>query len=423
MVPSLQNWAGNVEFGAHRIHFPENLEEVQELVAGSRKVRAIGTRHSFNPIADSEEDLISSRHLNRLVALDGKKGSVTVGSGISYGELCLMLQEHGLALHNLASLPHISVAGAVSTATHGSGNGLGCLSTAVSELKVVLADGSVRTFKRGESDFAGVVVGLGAVGFVTQLSLDISPNFQMKQEVFEDLPFAELESRFDEISGSGYSVSLFTSWSGPTVDQIWVKRRADATEDLNLLPATRATSNMHPIRGISSVNCTAQMGIPGPWYERLPHFRMDFTPSSGEELQSEYLIPRRHAWEALRAVDAMRDRIAPLLQISEVRTIAADQLWLSPSHNQDTIGIHFTWQKRWDEVRVLLPEIERALEDFDARPHWGKLFTTKPARLRELYPRMPDFLKLIARLDPVGKFRNEFLDQRVFGSELGKAVL
>jgi len=158
------------------------------------------------------------------------------------------------------------------------------------------------------------------------------------------------------------------------------------------------------------------MGVPGPWYERLPHFRMGFTPSAGKELQSEYFVPRRHAVEAILAMERLRDQISPHLLISEIRTIAADNLWMSPCYEQPSVTIHFTWKQDWPAVSKLLPVIEKELAIFEARPHWGKLFAMSPAELKSRYKRLPDFLQLSEKYDPHGKFRNAFLDRNIFSS-------
>jgi xylitol oxidase len=178
--------------------------------------------------------------------------------------------------------------------------------------------------------------------------------------------------------------------------------------------AKLATANLHPIAALSAENCTAQLGSCGPWYERLPHFRLEFTPSSGEELQSEYILPRKHALAAFHAVDDLRDQIAPLLLVSEIRTIAADTLWMSPCCEEDCVAIHFTWKQDWDAVQQVLPRIEAGLAPFEARPHWGKLFTMQPAHLQSLYRKLPEFRQFLASYDPTGKFRNSFLDTYIF---------
>jgi xylitol oxidase len=336
---------------------------------------------------------------------------VTIGAGVRYGDLCAELHARGFALHNLASLPHISVAGACATATHGSGDKNGNLATAVVGIEIVTADGDIKTFT-GES---GVVVNLGSLGIVTRVTLRLVPAFEVAQTVYQHLPLSRLEPNFGAVMSSAYSVSLFTDWQNSTINQVWQKRRVNDAPALNLesLGATRATRNLHPIENLSAVHCTQQLGVAGPWHERLPHFRMEFTPSSGEELQSEYFVPRPHAIDAIRAIDQVSQYISPHLQISEIRSIAADKLWMSPCYQQACIAIHFTWKKDWPAVREVLPRIEAALEPLSARPHWGKLFTMPPSRLQSLYRKLPEFRELLRRLDPAGKFRNAFLESAI----------
>jgi len=421
MIENPSNWAGNYTYRATQYYQPETIEQIQELVAHSSKLKAQGTRHSFNDIADSPGDLISLKHFDQIVALDHERRTVTVEAGLRYGQLARWLHGEGYALHNLASLPHISVAGACATATHGSGDRHGNLATAVSAMEMVTADGDVVVLSRQQDgeQFEGTVVGLGGLGVVTKLTLDILPTFEMRQDVYENLPLAELEDHCNELFSSAYSVSLFTDWRNTTFNQVWLKRHVPDGTSLELEPqlfgATLATSNLHPIASLSAENCTEQMGIYGPWHERLPHFRMDFTPSSGEELQSEYLVPRQHAFAALLAIDQLREHVASLLQISEVRSIAADNLWMSPCYKQACVSIHFTWKKDWPRVRKVLPIIEDQLAVFDARPHWGKLFTMSPRRVQSLYEKLPDFQGLLQNYDPQGKFRNAFLDKYIFG--------
>ncbi len=416
----LTNWAGNYTYRAARWHRPDNLAELRALVRGCRKLRAAGTRHSFNALPDSTEDLVSLERMAPLMAIDRERQEVTVGAAVRYGELVRALYAAGYALPNLASLPHISVAGACATATHGSGDHNGNLATAVTALELVTADGEVVRLARaadGET-FLGAVVGLGGLGVVTQLTLALEPAFDVRQDLYEGLALDQLEDHFDAVLGSAYSVSLFSDWRAARFNQVWVKRRVSAGEAYTppptLFGATLATGPLHPLPGASPINCTEQMGAPGPWHERLPHFRLEFTPSSGEELQTEYLVPRRHAVAALGALAGLRAQIAPLLQVAEIRTVAADLLWLSPCYGQAGVGLHFTWLKDWPAVSRLLPVIEAALAPFEARPHWGKLFTLPPERLQPLYARLPDFRRLLAQFDPAGKFRNDFLDTYLF---------
>lgn len=417
------NWSRNVDYRAARLHLPRTVEEVQRIVADSTAVRALGSRHSFNTIADTTGDLISLEQLQFPVTVDAHAMTVTAGAGMRYGELGAELQSQGYALANLASLPHISVAGAISTATHGSGNAIGNLASAVAGLTLVTADGALLSLRRGDADFAGAVVGLGSLGILISVTLDIEPRFDVAVDVFENLPWQTLLSEFDAITGAAYSVSLFTDWSGAAVKQAWLKQRitsesprSDAATAGAFFGATPATERRHPLPGVSAEACTEQLGIAGAWIDRLPHFRLDFTPSNGAELQSEYMVPREHAGAAIAALRALGSKITPLLFVGEIRTMAADDLWLSMASGRDSVGFHFTWQPRQAEVELLLPEIEAALAPFGVRPHWGKLSTLDAAAIAALYPRHADFVALAERLDPQHVFRNEFVERTVFGA-------
>jgi len=410
-----RNWAGNHTYHATEFFVPDRLEQIQEWVAQQKKIKALGTRHSFNDIADTDGSHLSLHKMNRVIALDRSQSRVTVEAGIRYGELCQVLHHHGYALHNLASLPHISIAGACATATHGSGDRNSNLATAVQAMEVVLADGTVKTFSRDDQDerFYGAVVSLGGIGIVSKLTLDIIPAFEMKQTVYEHLPLEQAVQHFDEIYSSAYSVSLFTDWKQSRFTQVWMKSIVESDgitiEPSEWFGATKASDHRHPLLIPASEHCTLQMGIPGPWHERLPHFRMDFTPSFGEELQSEYFVPRDKAADALQALDQIQDLISPALLISEVRTIARDTLWMSPCYEQDCVAFHFTWKQDISGVAQVLPRIEQQLAPLGARPHWGKLFSMQPEQLRPLYPRLPDYQRLLRELDPQGKFFNAFL--------------
>lgn len=409
------NWAGNVTFAAQRVHRPSSVDELRALVAGSPRVRALGTGHSFSRVADTDGELVSVADLASAVALDPQGRTVAVPAGMRYGELVAQLHKAGYGLPSMASLPHISVAGACATATHGSGNRIGNLATAVSAMDLVTADGSLIRLTRQDERFAGAVVGLGALGIVTSLTLDLVSTFDIAQYVYDDLPYEVLVEQWDEVFASAYSVSVFASWTRPYADQVWLKHREPSAAPPRWRGARLADGPRHPIADLSPVHCTEQLGVPGAWYARLPHFRLDFTPSSGQELQSEYLVPRHRTGEALAAIERIRDRVAPVLQISEFRTIAADDLWLSPSYQRDSTAIHFTWIADVDAVTPVVTAVEEQLAPLDARPHWGKLFGMSPEAVRARYPRWADFVALASDVDPTGKFRNEFLD-RYLGS-------
>jgi alditol oxidase len=412
------NWAGNHTYRALTVHAPSTVEQVQEIVSARPRIRVLGSRHSFSDIADSDE-LLTLQDIPGHVVVDRDAMTVAFGGAVRYGDLALELAREGLALANLASLPHISVAGAVSTATHGSGDRVGNLATAVAGLELVTSDGDVVTAARGDPDFDGLVVGLGAVGAVTRVTLDVEPAYEVSQRVFEGLAWDDLFDHFDAITSTGYSVSVFTRW-GEAIDQVWVKSRAGAESEATtdtLLSARAATQHRHPILGLDPVNCTPQLGMPGPWAERLPHFRMGFTPSAGDELQSEYLVPRRHGPAAVKALLGIAAAIRPVVQVSEIRTVAADRLWMSPQCGRDTVAIHFTWRPEIDAVARALAQIEDTLAPFEARPHWGKLFLAGASAIGPLYERLADFRALLDRLDRRGAFRNEWLAERVLGPD------
>jgi xylitol oxidase len=412
----LTNWAGNVVFAAAAVRRPTTLADLQRVVARADRVRPLGTGHSFNRIADTCGELVSVADLPRVLDIDSERRRVRVSAGTRYGDLVEPLHEAGLALHNLGSLPHISVGGACSTGTHGSGIGNGTLASAVTALELVTADGDeVRLSRAADPDvFDGCVIALGALGVVTVLELDAQPTFDVRQHVYEGLDLEVLREHFDEVVSAGYSVSLFSDWRSRRIDQVWRKQRIDA--DVSDAPdewfgATLADGPRHPVPGMPGDIATEQGGRPGPWYARLPHFRLDFTPSSGQELQSEWFVAREHAVAALDALEDLREPIAALLHVAEIRTIAADRVWLSPSAGRDTVALHFTWVHDEPAVRRLVAQLEQRLAPLGARCHWGKVHDLAPDVLAERYDRYADFAALARRYDPAGKLRNDLLER------------
>jgi xylitol oxidase len=412
------NWAGNHTYRA-RVERVRSIEHLQEVVAAAPRVRPLGSRHSFTDLTDiTDADdgvLVSLVDLPTTVDVDETTRTARVTGRAAYGDVATQLQATGWALGNLASLPHISVAGAVATGTHGSGVGNGSLATAVAALEIVGPDGEIRTVARGDADFEGSVVALGALGVVTAVTLDVEPTFDVRQDVFTGLGWDVLAADLDTILSSAYSVSLFTRWTPAGIDQVWVKSRTDTDQMPPTPPAgTRpATTTVHMLEGGATESVTRQGGVPGPWLGRLPHFRMEFTPSRGEELQSEYLLPREHALTAIERLRGLADRLAPVLQVTELRTVAGDGLWLSSSYGHDVVGLHFTWFRDVERVYAVLPAVEAALLPLGARPHWGKCFVAGADELAPLYPRLGDFRALRDRVDPERAFGNAFLDRVV----------
>lgn len=414
MAAGLTNWAGNIRFGANQLHRPASVPQLQDLVATSPLLRALGTGHSFNRIADSSGELVSVADLPVVIDVDAGAAAVTVSGGVRYGELAGRLHAAGWALPNLGSLPHISVAGACATGTHGSGDTNRSLPAAASAIEFVTADGELVALSRDRDpdSFPGAVVAMGCLGIVTSMTLDIVPAFEIAQYVYDDLPAASLLESFDEVFAAGYSVSVLTTWSRPSAYQAWIKARYDGRPDSwapSWLGAVAADGPRHPIAGMSPEHCTEQLGVPGAWHERLPHFRLAFTPSNGDELQSEYLLPREHAVAAIEAIAEIGEQLAPVVQVSEIRTVAADDLWLSPAYGRDTVAFHFTWVSDADAVAPAVRALETALAPYSARPHWGKVFSVPPESLPALYDRWDDFRRLKAAYDPAGKFTNAWI--------------
>jgi xylitol oxidase len=402
------NWAGSHTYTAPRYVEPQSIDELRNVVASSDTVRALGSRHSFNDLADTPGVLIGTSRLPHSVEIIDED-TIAVAPWMKYGEIAAALAPHGLALHNLASLPHISVAGAIATGTHGSGDRNSNLAGAVAGLTFITADGSTRTLQPVDDDFDGAVVSLGALGILTSVLLDVEPAFEVRQDLWEGLSWGALLENLDTITSAAYSVSVFTTWVGETAGTVWLKQLVPGRVRGELFDARRATVDLHPLPGADAAPTTKQLGSPGAWGDRLPHFRMEFTPSNGEEIQTEYLVPRANAVPALEAVRTLADRIAPILLVTELRTMKADSLWLSGAYETDCLNIHFTWKRMPTEVAAILPDLEQLLLPLGARPHWGKWFAAEASQLRPLYPRFDDFRALAQQWDPTGKFRNDYL--------------
>lgn len=405
------NWAGNLAYSVDTVAEPTTRDELRRLVASASEVRVLGSRHSFNRIADTAGLLVSTAALPVRVTIDAERGIARVAGGMRYGEVARALQANGWALGNLASLPHISVAGAIATGTHGSGDHNRSLAAAVAGVEILTADGDIRMLRRGEPGFEGAVVSLGALGVVLDVELDIEPAYEIAQTVYEGVAWEDALVDLTAVTSLGYSVSMFTTWrDADTVDQVWVKARTDAGPvPASILGAAPAPGQRHPLPGEGADSTTPQGGVPGPWLDRLPHFRLEFTPSRGAELQSEYFVSRKDAPAAIRALKTFAPRLVELLLVNEVRTIAADDLWLSGAYERDAVGLHFTWRPDQPAVEALLVEIEAALAPFSPRPHWGKVFTMPAEDIRARYSRIDDFAALRAEFDPRGVFRNAYI--------------
>ena len=405
----MKNWSGTVTFADSQTFAPATTAELAQIVATNPKVRARGSAHCFNAIADTDAISITFENLPQELVIDKENQIVTVSAGIKYGELAVALEKRGWALHNMASLPHISVAGAIATATHGSGVGNGNLATAVRGLEVVLPDGSIKKITLESPEFAGYVVGLGVAGIVISVDLAIEPTFNIEQTVYRGMSRETYAANLDEIMSLAYSVSYFTTWAAAGGGEVWAKFRSGSVAPETLFEAYPATSNRHPLPGLDPEPCTEQLAVSGPWHLRLPHFKMEFTPSAGDEIQSEFFVDRKDAPAAIAALEKIAPQISEILWVTEIRAIAADELWMSPHYQRDCIGIHFTW-KKVDAVYEFVKVVEAVLAPFNYRPHMGKVYSASPEYIRSVMPKMSEFVQLVKEIDPMNKFGNAMTD-------------
>jgi alditol oxidase len=407
---SLSNWAGNVAFGAARIHEPESLDALRHLVDSSRRIRPVGRGHSFSRIADTADDLVLLDGLPKTLEVDSVSSTVRVASGMTYTELAEGLHRAGFALANMASIPDISIAGACETGTHGSGDDQRVLAASVAAVQLVAADGALVELRRDShrDTFSGSVVALGALGIVTHLTLDIEPTYEMSQQVYLGASLDDIQSQLNDVFSAGYSVSVFTDWHSGEAS-VWVKERVDQPES-TLTLGRRAERSVHPVPSRSPDLCTEQLGTVGPWHERLAHFRPNAAREAGHELQSEVFLSRDVAHQAITVLREIGRLFAPALLVSEVRTVGADDLWLSPAYGRDSIAFHFTWNDNESTVLGALAAIEERLLPLDPRPHWGKLTTMTADRVIASYERALDFNELMVEQDPSFKFRNNFVN-------------
>ena len=433
----MNNWAANVTFQYAALERPASVEEVQAIVrraaSDGTRCRVVGSRHSFNTVADVGADgtWISLERMRALVSIDDE-GRALVQGGATYGEICPQLHARGWALHNMASLPHVTIAGAVATATHGSGRANGNLATSVVEVHIVAASGETVVLGRGHRDWDGAVASLGCLGVVVALVLQCEPAYALAQRVWDRFPLsvvAASQRALADTMGLAHSVSIFTRWEGGTNadSMLWVKQRVAADcggDSAPRLPAAvaragcvAATVKRHPIIALDAAPCTEQFGAPGPWHERLPHFNHDDAPSVGDELQSEFFVAFSDGAAAIRAVSALRATLAPVLAVTELRSVAADTQWLSPARGRASLALHFTWRGgMFHRVWAACRAVERALAPFQYRPHLGKVFTATSANVgREAAARFAALQRSLGG----DVFRNAFSEAYLFQSSSG----
>lgn len=410
----MKNWAGNLTFSAREFIEVNSISKLQQVVSSSQAVKVLATGHSFNAIGDTTETLISIKNLSNGIEIDSQNAQALISAGMAYADAARYLESNGWAFSNMASLGEVTIAGAISTGTHGSGSNNGVLSTSVVGLEIVLGSGELITIDQSNSEeFAGFVVSLGALGVFTKIKMRIIPSFSVKQFVYENIGIQVVAENFDTVFNSAYSVSYFSNWAKNSTGQIWMKFLDDSSSDNlsdNWLGANQAKAKQHPVKINNPDPCTDQLGISGKWLYRLPHFKLDSSPASGDEVQTEYLVDRKYVNEYIQDLRAIGDEIAPRVYATEIRTIKSDELWLSGAYQRETVGFHFTWKKS-DTLVDFLPRIEEILGKHHGRPHWAKLFSVRSDELSARYPKYSDFEALLKKYDPKQKFRNKFIDQ------------
>lgn len=412
-IKGMRNWAGNVGYSSTDLRTPATVAELQELVSTSPRVRATGTRHSFSRVVDTSGVLVSTTGLAQVVEIDAARGIAWVPAAATYAQVAPVLAKAGWALHNLGSLPHISVAGACATGTHGSGVGNACLAWSVVEIEAVAGTGELVTGRAGDPDFGGMALSLGSWGVATRLAVRVEPSYTVSQHVVLDVPMTSVERDIQNILAAAYSVSLFLSFRDPAVvDSVWLKQRGTDGVPLDGVWGGRpAAQRVHPIIGLDPRAATDQLGSSGPWHERLPHFRPSFTPSAGDELQSEFFVPRDAASDVLLALSGRSGEFAAALQTMEIRTIASDDMWLSPFQGRETLAVHATWTSDFRSVRPALERLEDIVRPFGPRPHWGKVFLDFDRDwVASTYPATSRYRDLAERLDPERRFVNDFVE-------------
>jgi L-gulono-1,4-lactone dehydrogenase len=433
-MTQIKNYGRTWSFRPSSVSYPESAEEVAALVASANKVRVMGSRHSWSKGIVTDGTLLSLDRMNRLVRVDKEKLRVTVQAGITLGALNARLEEHGLALANLGSIDTQSLAGAISTGTHGTGRGFQCLAAQVESLELIDGEGKRKRIGRGDPDFDAVVVGLGCFGIVHEITLAVVPCFQM-HAITDTAPFDEVIENLDEYVGrydhfkfwwfvpsddvvvykhnrtdAPRNDSDFTRWFKDDFLSVIVYRSLVALQGLDrkaLVPAVNKILTRETGRRFDRV-CKSYVGFmtPAPPVHRETEWAFDY--ANAKDLLKKYrelLLKSGHTYNF----------------IQEIRVTKGDDFWLSPAFGRDSLWLsmyNMDSPARWDDQLARFDAFAKA---HGGRPHWGKEASFDPGYLKAVWPKLGEFRELTRSYDPNGKFVNEWVEQ-ILGNGSGRVA-
>ncbi|HET7388086.1 MAG TPA: D-arabinono-1,4-lactone oxidase [Nocardioidaceae bacterium] len=431
-----RNWSGLESAHPAQVLTPSSVREVCDAVVAARanglRVKMVGTGHSFTGIAATDGLLLLPRRLVGIRSVDRDAMTVAVLAGTPLRELNIRLEELGLALHNMGDVAEQTVAGAVSTGTHGTGGHWASLSAQVAALELVDAEGRVRTCSAQQDPdlFSAARVGLGALGILTAVTFLVEPAFTL-EAVEEPMTWDQVVSGFDEMVAANHHAEAYwfphtdrmlTKRNNRTLDEPRPLSRVRGYVDDELLSNTvfglvNRVGNIAPA-GIRRLNQLSARALTARTYSDVSH-RVFTSPRRVRFREMEYAVPRQEGMAALtevrRLIDSRDWRISfPV----EIRYAPADDLWLSTASGRESVYLAFHVNAATDHADYF-ETVEKVLEAHDGRPHWGKLHTRTADDLASAYPCFADFLAVRDRLDHPRLFTNDYLDRVLGGTSPG----
>jgi L-gulono-1,4-lactone dehydrogenase len=423
-----QNWAGNERAVARDVRTPGSVEEVAALVkeagAAGRRVKVVGSSHSFSGIAVADDLRVLLPRLAAVTAVDGHL--VTVGAGLTLSALNAWLAERGLAVPTLGDIDAQTVAGAISTGTHGTGLGHSTIASCVAAVTIVTGSGDVLHLDESDESFPALRVGLGALGIIVDVTLRCVDAFTLRAEE-RPMRLADVLAGIDDWLAADEHVEFF--WF-PHTDRAQLKRNTVVPENSRPLSRFRhwlddefLSNSLYEVacklgrrvpRVVRPINEIAGRALTARTYTERSD-RVFCTPRRVRFNEMEYEVPRAAMPEVLAAVDRILDRMPFSVQFPvEVRFTGPDDIWLSHGYGRESAYIAVQ-QYAGSPYEPLFHAFEAVCEPLGGRPHWGKQHYREASSLRTAYPKFDDFLAVRDRLDPARVFANEYLD-RVLGS-------